>query len=577
MKKNILVVLTFLYFSLVVKSQTIITNDIPSSICAGSIISIPFTVIGSFSSNNIFTAQLSNASGSFTNPVNIGTLFSSTSGTINAIIPQSTISGSAYRIRVVGIFPSIIGTVNNVELTINPISFPSINITANRATQNICSGQSITFSSDVIILSESGSESGSFYYQWYKNNIETVRFNDTYTNSNWNDGDVIKCKIIFSSACHIEEPIWSNNIIIKVNNTNPDSWQQKSDVGSNQANGPSARCVAVGFSIRNKGYVGLGLETNTSSFNTDFWEYDTLSNSWTQKANFPGGGRIRSVGFSIGDKGYVGTGYKQNDISSGPPNYLFCNDFWQFDPMLNEWIQKSNFAGLGRADAVGFCIGSKGYIGTGVQNFGDSSSCLNDFWEYDPILDIWTQKNNVPGNPRNQAVGFSIGSKGYIGTGYNNRTYFNDFWEYNPSTDSWLSRSNFPGTPRYAAIGFSIGSKGYVGIGLNNALLSGQSPSNDFYEFNPVNNVWTVKANFVGGSRRNAVGFNIGSRGYVGLGMIEIYNISNNFFEYNPNLNSWNKKADFGAVQERTGAIGFSIGKKGFIGLGIVAGNMGGV
>ena len=569
MKKNILVVLTFLYLSIVAKCQTITVDDIPSSICAGSIISVPFTVAGSFNSNNIFTAQLSDPSGSFANPVNLGTLFSSTSGTINALIPQSTTFGTAYRIRVIGISPSINGSVNNTALTINPASFPSFNITANRATQSICSGQRITFSAE-----ERNFITGSSSHIWYKNGIESGRF-DTYTNADWHDGDVIKCKIIYNSACHFQVPIWSNNIIINVNNTNPDSWQQKSDVGSNQANGPSAINGAVGFSIGNKGYIGLGLVSPTCNddYKNDFWEYDTLFNSWTQKADFPDGGRIYPVGFSIGDKGYVGTGYKKIGICS---SFLYCNDFWQFDPMLNEWTQKSNFAGSGRSRAIGFSIGSKGYVGTGSTNLF-SNGYLNDFWEYDPLLDTWTQKNNFPGEARESAIGFSIESKGYVGTGQgSNRTFFNDFWEYNPSTNSWLQRNNFPGPPRYEAIGFSIGSKGYAGTGVNDVLSS--SPHyDDFYEFNPVSNVWTVKASFEGGSRRNAIGFNIGSRGYVGLGMIRIYTISNDFFEYNPTLNSWKKKADFGAVQERLGAIGFSIGRKGYIGLGIVAGNMGGV
>lgn len=33
------------------------------------------------------------------------------------------------------------------------------------------------------------------------------------------------------------------------------------------------------------------------------------------------------------------------------------------------------------------------------------------------ICDIWTQKANFPGTDRRLAAGFSIGTKGYIGTG----------------------------------------------------------------------------------------------------------------------------------------------------------------
>ena len=51
------------------------------------------------------------------------------------------------------------------------------------------------------------------------------------------------------------------------------------------------------------------------------------------------------------------------------------------------WTQKADFGGTGRRYAVGFSIGSKGYIGTGV-----ASSLTKDFWEYDQAANTWTQK-----------------------------------------------------------------------------------------------------------------------------------------------------------------------------------------
>ena len=41
----------------------------------------------------------------------------------------------------------------------------------------------------------------------------------------------------------------------------------------------------------------------------DFWEYDPAANAWTQKADFGGTARYCAVGFSIGSKGYIGTGW----------------------------------------------------------------------------------------------------------------------------------------------------------------------------------------------------------------------------------------------------------------------------
>ena len=42
---------------------------------------------------------------------------------------------------------------------------------------------------------------------------------------------------------------------------------------------------------------------------------------------------------------------------------------------------------------------------------------LKDFWEWDQATDVWTRKADFGGIARRDAVGFSIGNKGYIGTG----------------------------------------------------------------------------------------------------------------------------------------------------------------
>ena len=95
----------------------------------------------------------------------------------------------------------------------------------------------------------------------------------------------------------------------------------------------------------------------------------------------------------------------------------------------NTWAQEANVGGGIRTEAVGFSIGSKGYIGTGET----SSGLTNDFWEYDPSSNTWTQKANFGGTSRFTSVGFCINNKGYIGTGYDSSGYRNDFWQYTPS------------------------------------------------------------------------------------------------------------------------------------------------
>ncbi|MBK8505891.1 MAG: hypothetical protein IPL46_29085 [Saprospiraceae bacterium] len=122
------------------------------------------------------------------------------------------------------------------------------------------------------------------------------------------------------------------------------------------------------------------------------------------------------------------------------------------------WSQKADFGGSARNSGVGFSIGSKAYIGIGVGK--------KDFWEYDPITDIWSQKADFEGLGRYNAVGFSIDARGYIGTGTDG-SLKKDFWEYDPSTNIWIQKADFGGTAREAAVGFSIGTKGYIGTGVD--------------------------------------------------------------------------------------------------------------
>ncbi len=98
----------------------ILTQNITGSpFCNNTAVSVPFYATGIFSAANVFTAQLSDATGSFLSPTNIGTLTGSTSGTINATIPLVIAPGSQYRIRVVSSIPAYTGVKNGSNLTIN--------------------------------------------------------------------------------------------------------------------------------------------------------------------------------------------------------------------------------------------------------------------------------------------------------------------------------------------------------------------------------------------------------------------------------------------------------------------------
>ncbi len=129
------------------------------------------------------------------------------------------------------------------------------------------------------------------------------------------------------------------------------------------------RQSAYGFSIGNYGYIGLGLNYETTTLLRDVWKFDPATNAWTQVADYGGTARTGQVAFTIGSFAYVGSG------SDGYPSYRFRKDFWRYDPSNNTWTAVADFPGTARESMCGFAIGTKGYCGTGWNG-----GIFSDFW-----------------------------------------------------------------------------------------------------------------------------------------------------------------------------------------------------
>lgn len=238
------------------------------------------------------------------------------------------------------------------------------------------------------------------------------------------------------------------------------------------------------------------------------------------------------------------------------------------DDLIGNWIELSDFEGVPRSDAVAFTIGNKGYLGTGY----DGSHRLSDFWEYDPQLNNWTQKADFPGAARSGAVGFGTDSKGYIGTGYDGVNKLKDFWEYDPAANAWRQVSDFGGTARYSAVAFAINNKGYIGTGYDGNDLK------DFWEYDPSADQWAKKISLGGGKRRDAVAFVVAGKGYICTGIDNgVY--ESDFWEYDPSSGTWNKKRsivdesddeyddDYTSIRG-TGKVAFAVNGKGYVATG---------
>ncbi len=276
------------------------------------------------------------------------------------------------------------------------------------------------------------------------------------------------------------------------------TWQQ-------QANFPGGgRYWCSTFTIGDKIYVGLGYSPTGGSggasvFYNDFYEYNTTTNTWTQKPSYPGAGRLYVTGFSINGKGYFACGWYNG----------YQKDLWEYDPVLNAWTQRTDVPGPGRWGAVGFSIGNHGFVVTGDTQ-GNGQGCINGAYRYDQTSNLWMQLPNFPGTPVYGAAGFSIGNQGYVGTGYDGTVEHDEMYKWDEETYSWSQVADFGGSPRYQNIGFAIGNRGYIGLG--------SSGNGDLWEYNPATDTWGQTLSYPG------QGFNVNAAAatstaaFIGLG-----------------------------------------------------------
>ncbi|MGB0390609.1 MAG: T9SS type A sorting domain-containing protein [Salibacteraceae bacterium] len=145
------------------------TSAISGPFCDNSNVSINFTINSlTFNSGNVFTAQLSDANGSFSSPTTLGSVTSTTAATIAGVIPANTPAGGKYRIRVVSSNPVQTGNDNGTNITIN---VPTVNLGPD---QTICPGDTSVLTAPLGVLSYNWSTGGT-------NQIENVTTAGTYS------------------------------------------------------------------------------------------------------------------------------------------------------------------------------------------------------------------------------------------------------------------------------------------------------------------------------------------------------------------------------------------------------------
>jgi N-acetylneuraminic acid mutarotase len=176
-------------------------------------------------------------------------------------------------------------------------------------------------------------------------------------------------------------------------------WKQLNDFPG------AARWSAFAFATTAHGYFGTG--STLTGLLQDCWQYEPASDRWTQLGDFPGGTRRETVSFSIGEKGFAGLGYA---VFGGSD---FRSDLYEWNELTNSWTEVPGFPGGGRSYASAAGTNSYGYVGTGQDGTGNFH---NDTYRFDPITRSWFPMPGLPVNIRGMSA-FAIDDTPYFLTG----------------------------------------------------------------------------------------------------------------------------------------------------------------
>ena len=264
--------------------------------------------------------------------------------------------------------------------------------------------------------------------------------------------------------------------------------------------------------------------------------FSSIASEWLQRADFASLGRHRGTAISIGTRGYMGLGH----YNGAGPN-IILSDWWEYDPATNAWTQKADHP-VGNYGVISFGFDDVGFVGSGQVN--------SSFYKYDPTVNQWTLMGSTPESFSNSNA-FVVDGKAYSIPAYSSNLY-----EYDHLSDTWTVKNTTPFTMGIWPCSFTIDEKAYV--------KSGSS----LWEYKPSIDQWIARAQFPGIATSGSVGLSQYGKGIVVTGYGgSLSNVTSEVWRFDPYLNAWDSLEEFSGTSRRF-AAGFSIGDKCFFGIG---------
>lgn len=257
---------------------------------------------------------------------------------------------------------------------------------------------------------------------------------------------------------------------------------------------------------------------------------------WIQKSSFAGVGRHRAVGCATENKGYLGLGH----VNGSGVNYSY-QDWWEYDPSSNSWSQRANFP-VANYGATSFVVNDQPCVGGGAALDGQ-------FYTFNPDQNTWTAIAPCPFFNPGDTQGFSVNNKGYVYVGQ-------QMAGYDPGNNSWSLTATPPVSFGSWTCSFTIEGSGYVKAG------------NKLFEYKPLHNTWTQRADFPGTSTGGSSGFSIQQRGFVTCGYVGgLGTVTSQVWSFYPGTNAWQAELEFPGISRRF-PVAFAIHNRGYFGTG---------
>ncbi|MFO7576040.1 MAG: type IX secretion system membrane protein PorP/SprF, partial [Bacteroidales bacterium] len=195
-------------------------------------------------------------------------------------------------------------------------------------------------------------------------------------------------------------------------NPGTNSWTRLGDYPGNLQN----NYIGWAQVVNDKAYINFSPQ--------DFYSYVPSTNQWTKLSNPSGQLFSHSSCFVMGDIIY---------LVGGIDNYItHKREVWAYNTSTNTWTRKNDFPGEARRSAVGLGIDGQYYIGLGINGI----TVFKDFWRYDVQNDIWERMQDFAGAARGGVFCMVLNQMAFIGTGYlSYNNLASDVYRFNPSAE----------------------------------------------------------------------------------------------------------------------------------------------